>query len=180
VDTSSDMRRHAMLTGCIPLQPSCKYSHDWYLSQEQLVTLAKNAKKAPCNFYKNGEHFEIRSLRCFTGLTYPLGVSNVLGLASDASIVLTLFSMTDGMPESVIMLLGSRVSERKQGAEMRWARRQIYLIAGFPFSAGYSAFITPRASAGLKGVSLSAISIVQLDLCVILPCSAANMHPEES
>ena len=36
-------------------QPSCKYSHDWFLSQEQLVTLAKNAKKAPCNFYKNGE-----------------------------------------------------------------------------------------------------------------------------
>jgi len=36
-------------------QPSCKYSHDWFLSQEQLVTLAKNAKKAPCNFYKNGK-----------------------------------------------------------------------------------------------------------------------------
>ena len=45
-------------------QPSCKYSHDWYLSQEQLVTLAKNAKKAPCNFYKNGERLGIRSRFC--------------------------------------------------------------------------------------------------------------------
>src|SRR5258708_160423 len=43
------------------LQPSCRYSHDWFLSQEQLVTLAKNAKKAPCNFYKNGERFQFIS-----------------------------------------------------------------------------------------------------------------------
>jgi len=33
---------------------ACKYSHDWCLNNEQLITLAKNAKKAPCNFYKNG------------------------------------------------------------------------------------------------------------------------------
>lgn len=45
--------------------PSCKYSHDWYLSQEQLVTLAKNAKKAPCNFYKNGMECPNRSSCCW-------------------------------------------------------------------------------------------------------------------
>ncbi|EPT02778.1 hypothetical protein FOMPIDRAFT_1117310, partial [Fomitopsis schrenkii] len=33
---------------------NCKYSHDWYLNPEQLETLAKNAKKAPCNYLKNG------------------------------------------------------------------------------------------------------------------------------
>lgn len=32
----------------------CKYSHDWLLTPEQLDTLAKNAKKAPCNYLKNG------------------------------------------------------------------------------------------------------------------------------
>ncbi|KAI0693810.1 hypothetical protein BC835DRAFT_1352270 [Cytidiella melzeri] len=34
--------------------PGCKYSHDWALSAEQLDILAKNAKKAPCNYLKNG------------------------------------------------------------------------------------------------------------------------------
>ncbi|TFY52261.1 hypothetical protein EVJ58_g10116 [Rhodofomes roseus] len=33
---------------------NCKYSHDWYLTPEQLETLSKNAKKAPCNYLKNG------------------------------------------------------------------------------------------------------------------------------
>ncbi|KAF8842219.1 hypothetical protein BDN67DRAFT_394743 [Paxillus ammoniavirescens] len=33
---------------------TCKYSHDYVLTPEQLVTLASNAKKAPCNFLKNG------------------------------------------------------------------------------------------------------------------------------
>ncbi|OCH90721.1 hypothetical protein OBBRIDRAFT_583390 [Obba rivulosa] len=32
----------------------CKYSHDWLLTPEQLETLARNAKKAPCNYLKNG------------------------------------------------------------------------------------------------------------------------------
>lgn len=36
------------------VQSACKYSHDWNLTPEQLILLAKNAKKAPCNFYKNG------------------------------------------------------------------------------------------------------------------------------
>ncbi|KAI0660844.1 hypothetical protein C8Q70DRAFT_747935 [Cubamyces menziesii] len=34
--------------------PNCKYSHDWFLSSEQLEVLARNAKKAPCNYLKNG------------------------------------------------------------------------------------------------------------------------------
>lgn len=33
---------------------SCKYSHEWILTPEQLDTLSKNAKKAPCNYLKNG------------------------------------------------------------------------------------------------------------------------------
>ncbi|KAF9076000.1 hypothetical protein BDP27DRAFT_1415150 [Rhodocollybia butyracea] len=33
---------------------ACKYSHDYVLSPEQLANLAANAKKAPCNWLKNG------------------------------------------------------------------------------------------------------------------------------
>ncbi|EED80771.1 predicted protein [Postia placenta Mad-698-R] len=36
---------------------NCKYSHEWYLSPEQLDILSKNAKKAPCNYLKNGMFF---------------------------------------------------------------------------------------------------------------------------
>jgi len=32
---------------------SCKYSHEWVLTPEQLDTLSKNARKAPCNYLKN-------------------------------------------------------------------------------------------------------------------------------
>lgn len=32
----------------------CKYSHEYVLTPEQLVALASNAKKAPCNWLKNG------------------------------------------------------------------------------------------------------------------------------
>jgi len=35
---------------------SCKYSHDYVLTQEQLASLRSNAKKAPCNWLKNGLH----------------------------------------------------------------------------------------------------------------------------
>lgn len=35
-------------------QGTCKYSHDYVLTPDQLATLASNAKKAPCNFLKNG------------------------------------------------------------------------------------------------------------------------------
>ncbi|KAI9056541.1 hypothetical protein FKP32DRAFT_1682478 [Trametes sanguinea] len=33
---------------------NCKYSHDWLLTAEQLDILRRNAKKAPCNYLKNG------------------------------------------------------------------------------------------------------------------------------
>ncbi|EIW79219.1 hypothetical protein CONPUDRAFT_138372 [Coniophora puteana RWD-64-598 SS2] len=33
---------------------SCKYSHEYLLTVEQLATLGANARKAPCNFLKNG------------------------------------------------------------------------------------------------------------------------------
>jgi len=32
----------------------CKYSHDYILTPDQLELLAINAKKAPCNWLKNG------------------------------------------------------------------------------------------------------------------------------
>jgi hypothetical protein len=32
----------------------CKYSHEYILTPEQLISLAYNAKKAPCNWLKNG------------------------------------------------------------------------------------------------------------------------------
>ncbi|KAI0352980.1 hypothetical protein OH77DRAFT_1407962 [Trametes cingulata] len=32
---------------------NCKYSHEWHLTPEQLEVLARNAKKAPCNYLKN-------------------------------------------------------------------------------------------------------------------------------
>ncbi|KAF8974357.1 hypothetical protein BDZ97DRAFT_1773181 [Flammula alnicola] len=32
----------------------CKYSHEYVLTPDQLVSLANNAKKAPCNWLKNG------------------------------------------------------------------------------------------------------------------------------
>lgn len=32
----------------------CKYSHEYSLTPEQLLSLANNAKKAPCNWLKNG------------------------------------------------------------------------------------------------------------------------------
>lgn len=32
----------------------CKYAHDYVLTPEQLHSLAVNAKKAPCNWLKNG------------------------------------------------------------------------------------------------------------------------------
>ncbi|KAF8915891.1 hypothetical protein CPB85DRAFT_384816 [Mucidula mucida] len=33
---------------------SCRYSHSYKLTKEQMDTLAENAKKAPCNWMKNG------------------------------------------------------------------------------------------------------------------------------
>ncbi|KZT65986.1 hypothetical protein DAEQUDRAFT_758990 [Daedalea quercina L-15889] len=51
---------------------NCKYSHDWYLTPEQLDTLAKNAKKAPCNYLKNGIECP-HGDRCCWGHVCPSG-----------------------------------------------------------------------------------------------------------
>jgi hypothetical protein len=55
---------------------SCRYSHDYLLSPDQLMALAENAKKAPCNWLKNGlqcpygdkccwGHFCPNGIKCF-------------------------------------------------------------------------------------------------------------------
>jgi hypothetical protein len=44
---------HYLMT-CSKGAGNCKYSHDYILTPEQLVSLANNAKKAPCNWLKNG------------------------------------------------------------------------------------------------------------------------------
>ncbi|KIK65409.1 hypothetical protein GYMLUDRAFT_38861 [Collybiopsis luxurians FD-317 M1] len=44
---------HYLMT-CSKGAGACKYSHEYVLSPEQLATLAANAKKAPCNWLKNG------------------------------------------------------------------------------------------------------------------------------
>ncbi|KAL0582002.1 hypothetical protein V5O48_000060 [Marasmius crinis-equi] len=44
---------HYLMT-CSKGAGTCKYSHDYVLSPEQLSALASNAKKAPCNWLKNG------------------------------------------------------------------------------------------------------------------------------
>ncbi|TFK29342.1 hypothetical protein FA15DRAFT_664274 [Coprinopsis marcescibilis] len=44
---------HYLMT-CSKGAGACKYSHDYLLSPEQLTQLANNAKKAPCNWLKNG------------------------------------------------------------------------------------------------------------------------------
>ncbi|KAK7049651.1 hypothetical protein VNI00_005682 [Paramarasmius palmivorus] len=44
---------HYLMT-CSKGAGQCKYSHDYVLSPEQLSSLASNAKKAPCNWLKNG------------------------------------------------------------------------------------------------------------------------------
>lgn len=52
---------------------NCKYSHEWYLSPEQLDILSKNAKKAPCNYLKNGIECPYGD-RCCWGHICPSGV----------------------------------------------------------------------------------------------------------
>ncbi|OBZ76776.1 hypothetical protein A0H81_03973 [Grifola frondosa] len=51
----------------------CKYSHDWLLTPEQLDTLAKNAKKAPCNYLKNGLNCPYGD-KCCWGHVCPSGI----------------------------------------------------------------------------------------------------------
>ncbi|KAG1832995.1 hypothetical protein EV424DRAFT_1010390 [Suillus variegatus] len=51
---------------------ACKYSHDYILTPDQLATLAANAKKAPCNFLKNGLQCPYGE-RCCWGHVCPNG-----------------------------------------------------------------------------------------------------------
>ncbi|KAH7916317.1 hypothetical protein BJ138DRAFT_1140074 [Hygrophoropsis aurantiaca] len=51
---------------------ACKYSHDYILTPEQLATLSANAKKAPCNFLKNGLQCPYGD-RCCWGHACPNG-----------------------------------------------------------------------------------------------------------
>ncbi|KAF9483962.1 hypothetical protein BDN70DRAFT_213399 [Pholiota conissans] len=50
----------------------CKYSHEYILTPEQLVSLANNAKKAPCNWLKNGVQCPYGE-QCCWGHTCPNG-----------------------------------------------------------------------------------------------------------
>lgn len=50
----------------------CKYSHDYVLTPEQLTQLANNAKKAPCNWLKNGVACPYGD-KCCWGHTCPNG-----------------------------------------------------------------------------------------------------------
>jgi hypothetical protein len=51
---------------------TCKYSHDYVLTPEQLISLANNAKKAPCNWLKNGVHCPYGE-KCCWGHVCPNG-----------------------------------------------------------------------------------------------------------
>ncbi|KAJ7283788.1 hypothetical protein C8J57DRAFT_1293585 [Mycena rebaudengoi] len=44
---------HYLMT-CSKGPAVCKYSHEYHLTKEQLESLSSNAKKAPCNWLKNG------------------------------------------------------------------------------------------------------------------------------
>ncbi|KAH9943309.1 uncharacterized protein BXZ73DRAFT_97356 [Epithele typhae] len=51
---------------------NCKYSHEWLLSRDQLDVLARNAKKAPCNYLKNGINCPFGD-KCCWGHVCPSG-----------------------------------------------------------------------------------------------------------
>ncbi|KAG5725359.1 hypothetical protein E4T56_gene6781 [Termitomyces sp. T112] len=62
---------HYLMT-CSKGAAICKYSHDYILTPEQLASLASNAKKAPCNWLKNGVHCPYGE-NCCWGHTCPNG-----------------------------------------------------------------------------------------------------------
>ncbi|KAF9534147.1 hypothetical protein CPB83DRAFT_843756 [Crepidotus variabilis] len=62
---------HYLMT-CSKGAGNCKYSHDYILTTEQLVSLANNAKKAPCNWLKNGVHCPYGE-KCCWGHVCPNG-----------------------------------------------------------------------------------------------------------
>ncbi|KAJ7904395.1 hypothetical protein B0H14DRAFT_2662644 [Mycena olivaceomarginata] len=54
---------HYLMT-CSKGPAVCKYSHEYILTQDQLASLASNAKKAPCNWLKNGM-FHLSKGKCW-------------------------------------------------------------------------------------------------------------------
>ncbi|TFK76052.1 hypothetical protein BDN72DRAFT_867759 [Pluteus cervinus] len=62
---------HYLMT-CSKGPGACKYSHDYILTADQLVALASNAKKAPCNWLKNGVQCPYGD-RCCWGHVCPNG-----------------------------------------------------------------------------------------------------------
>ncbi|KDQ29144.1 hypothetical protein PLEOSDRAFT_26000, partial [Pleurotus ostreatus PC15] len=62
---------HYLMT-CSKGPALCKYSHDYLLTPEQLACLASNAKKAPCNWLKNGLQCPYKE-RCCWGHVCPNG-----------------------------------------------------------------------------------------------------------
>ncbi|GLB33666.1 hypothetical protein LshimejAT787_0105500 [Lyophyllum shimeji] len=55
---------HYLMT-CSKGAAVCKYSHDYTLTPEQLASLASNAKKAPCNWLKNGVQCPYGDICCW-------------------------------------------------------------------------------------------------------------------
>ncbi|KAF4600844.1 hypothetical protein EYR38_005489 [Pleurotus pulmonarius] len=53
IENPPPCNEHYLMT-CSKGPALCKYSHDYLLTPEQLACLASNAKKAPCNWLKNG------------------------------------------------------------------------------------------------------------------------------
>ncbi|KAL0949658.1 hypothetical protein HGRIS_009698 [Hohenbuehelia grisea] len=60
------------LMNCSKGAALCKYSHGYVLTSEQLACLASNAKKAPCNWLKNGLHCPYGE-KCCWGHVCPNG-----------------------------------------------------------------------------------------------------------
>ncbi|TRM68242.1 hypothetical protein BD626DRAFT_113332 [Schizophyllum amplum] len=64
---------HYLMT-CTKGPGVCKYGHDYVLTQDQLASLAANAKKAPCNWLKNGVQCPFGD-KCCWGHVCPNGPS---------------------------------------------------------------------------------------------------------
>ncbi|KAF7352911.1 hypothetical protein MVEN_01258400 [Mycena venus] len=64
---------HYLMT-CSKGPAICKYSHEYILTQDQLASLANNAKKAPCNWLKNGLQCPYGD-KCCWGHACPNGIN---------------------------------------------------------------------------------------------------------
>ncbi|KAF9498546.1 hypothetical protein BDN71DRAFT_1465890 [Pleurotus eryngii] len=71
IENPPPCNEHYLMT-CSKGPALCKYSHDYLLTPEQLACLASNAKKAPCNWLKNGLQCPYKE-RCCWGHVCPNG-----------------------------------------------------------------------------------------------------------